>query len=274
VASVTSGTLQLFYWNELKAPSVYAISALLDKQSTSIQLNKSAAPFAGQLIQVGSELMTVLSVNSNNNTYYVVRGALGSLTASHQPGDAVLHLDNALVVVPFAIGFFENRASANYIHTVSLPDVRIAAAELYVTNSFGNSPATPYPGLPDLPDKGLRTLSGGQFSMQFSGYLATQQNAAPPLIVQASHAVRDVRATLSQAASGYNIAIDILQNGKTYCSLTVPSGQTTSTSIVNGVSLPHLTESAMLTMNLTLQVIPNFPGSFSPGRDLTATIRF
>ena len=110
--------------------------------------------------------------------------------------------------------------------------------------------------------------------MQFSGYLATQQNAAPPLIVQATHAVRDLRATLSQAATGYIILIDILQNGILYSSLSVPSGQTTSASVVDRVNLPPLTESATLTMNLALQVIPGFAGSLSPGRDLTVTIRF
>jgi len=275
IESVTSGTLQLFHWNELNTPSAYSLAAALDSVTSSIQLSKVANPSPGQVIQVGSELMTILSANSTDASYYVVRGSLGSTPVAHSLGDTVFHLDTSLIVVPFAIDFFENRASANYIHTVSLPDVRIAAAEFYVTNSFGNSPATrvTYTGLPDT---GLRTLSGGQFSMQFSGYLATQQNAAPPLIVQATHAVRDVRATLSQAATGYNIVIDILQNGNPYCSLNVPTGQTTSSSpaIVDGVILPPLTENSILTMNLTLQVIANYPGSFSPGRDLTATIRF
>ena len=92
IESVTSGTLQLFHWNELNTPSAYSLSAAVDLTSTDIPLNQSAAPFGGQLIQVGSELMTVLSANSNTNTYYVVRGALGSAAAPHLPGDAVLIL--------------------------------------------------------------------------------------------------------------------------------------------------------------------------------------
>ncbi len=279
IESVTSGTLQLFHWNELNTPTTYSLSAAVDSVSTSIQLNRSAGPFAGQVIQVELELMTVLSSNSNTNTYFVVRGALGSAAVPHIDNSPVFHLDSSVVVVPFAIDFFENRASANYIHTLSLPDVRIAGAEFYVTNSFGNSPATQVP-YTSLPDTQTRTLSGGQFSLQFSGYLATQQNAAPPLIVQATHAVRDIRATLSQAPSGYDLIIDIFQNGNSYCSVTIPSGKTTSTMTVNGVilaldgvNLPPLVAESMLTMNLTLNVIGN-PNDLSPGRDLTVTIRF
>ena len=33
-------------------------------------------------------------------------------------------------------------------------------------------------------DQGLRTLSGGQLSMQVEGYLATQTDAAPPLVIE------------------------------------------------------------------------------------------
>jgi len=270
-SSVSSGTLQLFSWNELNTPSTYALAANVDAISTTVSLVQVATPNAGQTIQVGTELMTVVTVYPVANTYTVVRAVLGSAATSHSSGDLVLHLDATSTVVAFATDFFENRASLNYLHTLSLPDVRICAAEFYVTNAFGDSQAqqTCYTL---QPDGGLRTLSGGQFSVQVSGYLATQQDASPPLLIEASHAVRDIRAVVNQAATGYTISIDILQNGTEYCNLSIPSGQPTST-VLDGAALPALQDAAALTINVTLQVVSGYAGQISPGRDLTVTIR-
>lgn len=270
-SSVNSGTLLFAYWNELQSTSSYTLAAAVDAATQTIQLVQAASPNAGDIIQIGSELMSVISVNAPANTYNVVRNVLSSIAAPHNPGDDVLHLTTSNVIAPFAPGFFENRASLNYLHTFNLPDARICAAEFVVSNSFGNSGANQqcYTG---QPDGGLRTLSGGQFSIQTSGYLATQQNAAPPLLVEAAHAVRDIRATISQAASGYTIVVDVLQNGAEYCQLQIAAGATAS-NIVDGATLLALAEGASLTINVTLNVISSDTSSLSPGRDLTVTIR-
>jgi hypothetical protein len=173
--------------------------------------------------------------------------------------------------MPFAAGYFENRASSNYIDTVNLPDIRIAAAEFFVTNSFGNSEGgvTCYTANTAL----LRTLSGGQFSLQVNGYLATQQNAAPPLLVQATHAVRDLRMTMGQAPTGYVITVDVLQNNAEYCQLTYDPSQTIPSAVVDGINLPPLMEYALLSINIMVSLIPNYTQALNPGRDLTVTIR-
>jgi hypothetical protein len=154
---------------------------------------------------------------------------------------------------------------------VSLPDIRIGAAQFFVTNSFGDSQAsvTCYTGNTTL----LRTLSGGQFSLQVNGYLATQQNAAPPLVVQAKHAVRDLRMTLGHAPSGYVITVDVLQNNTEYCRLSYDATQTPPTAVVDGTNLPPLLEDALLTINITVSLITNYGLALNPGRDLTVTIR-
>jgi len=270
-SSVASGTLQVFCWNELLTPSQYALAAPLDATSTNVQLVNGANPKPSTIIQIGSELMSIVSVDTTGAIYTVVRNALGSMASTHAQGDAVLHLNMSTVVVPFAASFFENRSSINYIHTTSLPDVRICAAQLFVTNSFGDSQAKQL-CYTTGPEGGLRTLSGGQLSLQVSGYLATQQNATPPLVVEAAHAVRDVRALISQAPVGYSIGIDLLQNGTPYTSLVIPNNTTTS-NIIDGVTLPPLQENGTLTMNVTVNLVPDGPGSVSPGRDLTLTIR-
>ncbi len=281
-SSVTSGTLQVFHWNELNTPTPYALASDVDAVSATIVLNQigSPAPYTGQTIQIGSgigsEVVTLSSIDTQTKSYIVNRGRVGSAAAAHSAGDAVLHLDNSTLVVPFAPGFFENAAAANYIHTVALPDVRIIAAEFSVNNAFGPSQALEqsYAAVP--PESSLlRTLSGGQFSLQVNGYLATQQNAAPPLLVQANHAVRDMRATLNQPASGYDIVVTVLQNGVLYGSTLKISSGDVSSSIVGGVNFAPLLEDALLTLNITLNsVATQSVTGVSPGRDLTVTMRF
>jgi hypothetical protein len=113
------------------------------------------------------------------------------------------------------------------------------------------------------------------------GYLATQSNAAPALLVQNTHAVRDIWASLGQAAQGYSINVEILQNGVGYCSFVIPvQGSPSPTGsidqskpalYVDGSSLAPLEEGATLTMSVSLQ---STGSQLSPGRDLTVTIRF
>jgi hypothetical protein len=215
--------------------------------------------------------MTVLSFNSSANTYQVARGSAGSTATAHNAGDSVLHLQASTFVVPFGLNFFANRASVNFLHTVSIPDVRVAASQFFVTNAFGDSEASQQ-CYTASPDGGLRTLSGGQFSLQVSGTLATQQNATPTLFIEATHAVRDIRASVNQPPVGYNVTIDLLQNGTPYCTLIIPSGSLIS-NVLDGVQLPALTGSSSLSLNLSLNLIQGFQGSINPGRDLTLTIR-
>lgn len=280
--SVSSGTLQLFYWNELNSPSPYALAADVDAVSETVLLNQMppSLPVAGQAIQIGSgsgsEVVIFLSANAAEYTYIVNRGQFGSIASAHSAGDAVLTLDTSTIIVPFAPGFFENASSSNYIHTVALPDVRIITAEFFVNNAFGQSQTLQQSYAVVPPESSLlRTLSGGQFSLQINGYLATQQNAAPPLLVQATHAIRDMRATVNQAASGYDIVVSVLQNGVLYGStLTIPSGDSSS-SIVEGVDFAPLLEDALLTIDIALNgVTATAATGISPGRDLTVTIRF
>lgn len=271
ISSISSGTLQLYAWNELETPTIYSLAQSLDAASTTVFLNVLPTSQVGTIVQVDAELMSIQAVSQATGSYQIVRGALGSLATAHDANTPLLHLTTSAITVPFAANFFENRASVNYLHTVSLPDMRICAAELFATNALGNGVPTTYCYTTD-PDGGLRTLSGGQFSLQVSGVLATQQNAAPPLTIEASHAVRDIRATLNQSPNGYDLVVDVLQDGNKYCSLTIPSGSTNST-LIDGVTLPPLIDGSSISINTTLNLVPNPPVSVIPGKDLAVTIR-
>ncbi|MGA8599685.1 MAG: phage tail protein [Bryobacteraceae bacterium] len=264
--SVTAGTLVVTYFNELQMPTPYQLSNALDTQMTSVVLNVALpSQAATPALQIGAEIMTVLSYNSSTNTCTVVRGALGSTVSSHNSGDPVLPLAESVFVAAFARDFFENPASENFAHTVSIPDVRVAASQFYVTNSLGNSP-TVTQCYTSTSETGLRTCSGGQLAIQVGGVLAVQQNAAPPLMMEASHAARDVRASITQTAD-QDIEMQLFTGSTLWCSLTIPANQTTS-NIVDGITLATLQSGTNIQLNIT-QV-----GLNAPGRDLTVTIRF
>jgi hypothetical protein len=146
-----------------------------------------------------------------------------------------------------------------------MPDVRIASAELFVTNAKGNS-ETVGACLTQTVDRGLRTLSGGQFSMQVAGFLTIDSAAAPDLFVESSHSVRDVFAILKRAPEGGDVDVDIKVDGELYGSLTIANGQILSDAL-SGVNLPPLLVGSRLSLEVTAVGLDN------PGSDLTVVIR-
>ncbi|HSU33364.1 MAG TPA: phage tail protein [Bryobacteraceae bacterium] len=276
-ATVTSGAVRIFFWDEVSGLSTTLFSPVA-AGDRSISLPAGITPSLSGVIQVGTELMIVGQLsNPATNSYGVDRTTLGTMPVAHNTNEVVRILQTTSVVLPFERGFFQNKASVNYLHTVSMPDCRVFAAQMSMTNVFGDG-QTATNSYVDAP---LRTLSGGQFSLQLGGYLATQSNAAPALLVQNTHAVRDIWASLGQAAQGYSIGVEILQNGVQYCSFVIPVqgsssptgsvDQTKPALYVDGSSLPPLQEGATLAMNVSLQ---SAGSQLSTGRDLTVTIRF
>jgi hypothetical protein len=118
-------------------------------------------------------------------------------------------------------------------------------------------------------DLGLRTLSGGQFSIQVEGMLAIQTNAAPPLVVETAHSVRDVFAVVNNAPTGGAVVLEVTQNGQPYCQLTIPNGSIVS-NVVDGFALGPLQSNAQIGLNISSVVQT---ADTTPGRDLTVTIR-
>jgi hypothetical protein len=162
--------------------------------------------------------------------------------------------------------FFEGQRQFSY--PIRLPDARVSAGEFFVTNSRGNS-ATRRMCWTATVDSGLRTLSGGQIAFQIEGPLAVETGATPPLVVQASHSVRDIFALLNEAPAGVAVELRVLQNDVVYCDLAVQPGSTVS-NVISGFGLPPLAGDA----RLTLDVMAVGQGADNtPGRDLTVTIR-
>ena len=147
---------------------------------------------------------------------------------------------------------------------VTLPDARIGSAELFVTNRKGNSPTTTI-HLTHNDDLGLRTLSGGQYSIQVAGFLAVDASAAPAVVVEAGHAVKDVYAVLGTAADA-EVKINVQVDNAAYCILTFLPGATLSDA-KDGNALPALAARSKLTIGVAAV------GVSYPGADLTVIIR-
>jgi len=174
-------------------------------------------------------------------------------------------LGETVVIVPFIKSFFGSPASGDWRYSVALPNVRLASAELYMTNALGDGATTANPYTGSI-DSGLRTLAGGQYSFQITGYLAIQTNAAPAVIVDADRSVRDIYGIVGTAPTGAAIVLQINRNGAAYASVQVADGAVIS-SVANGFGLPALRAGDILSLKVTAV------GTTVPGSDLTLVVR-
>ena len=266
--TIRAGTLTLFFWSELSSPSAFTLANDVGATDTSVVLNAAGPASAGELIQIEGEVLEVVEPLDGGLQYQVTRGSHGSAAAAHAAGVSIYHLNKNVTIVPFVNDFFGSPASGSYSASIFLPDVRVAAAEFFVTNMLGSGEVSAA-AFGATADQGLRTLSGGQLSIQVDGYLAIQTDAAPPLVMEASHAARDIFAVVREAPSGGSIQLEIRQNSTVFYSLTIPDGATISNS-VSGFGLAPLDSGAQVSLDITS--VPAAANTL-PGRDLTVTIR-
>jgi hypothetical protein len=262
--SISSSTLTLHLWNELTGQPAITLAAAIAATDQTLTLSAAGSATVGAFLQLDGEIMQVTALGTNGLSYTVTRGMHGSLPAAHAVQTPIYALTSTTVIQPFPQQFFGTPYSGSWLFPIPLPDVRVASAELYVTNDWGNSP-TGSICLTNNDDKGLRTLSGGQYTIQVGGYLAIDQSAAPPLVVDASHSVRDVFAVLGTAADAA-VVVQLNVNGGTYCALTIPTGQLVS-NVVTGLGLPPLVAQSQITLSV-ISV-----GQTYPGADLTVLVR-
>ncbi len=266
--TIMAGTLSLFSWNELGSPTAYTLASAAASTDTTVTLSPAGTAAAGDLIQIEAEILEVTGTSGGGTIYAVTRGSHGSAAAAHSTGALVYHLTRSVTIVPFVSGFFGSPASGSYSNSIFAPDVRVGAAELFVTNLFGSGPVATgsYGG---TTDDGLRTLAGGQMSIQVEGYLAIQTDAAPPLVVESALAMRDMFAVVHEAPSGGAITLQLRQGSTVFGSLTIADGTTVS-NVVDGFGLAALAASAQVSLDILS--VPTATGTL-PGRDLTVTIR-
>jgi len=266
--TIEAATFTLHYWDELSSPSAFALSSAAAGTDTDIYLTTAGPAQPGSLIQVDGEVLAVTAVLNGGLRYTVTRGSHGTTAASHAAQAPVYHLDRKVFIIPFPRDFFGSPASGSFSHSVFLPDARIAAGEMFVTNSQGNS-MTAKESYTATVDGGLRTLSGGQLTMQVEGYLAIQTGATPPLVIEDGHSVRDIFAVVQEAPTLAPVELRVKQGAQVYANLTIAAGSTQSNT-VTGFGLPPLATLARLTLDI---VSVGQTATSTPGRDLTVTMR-
>jgi hypothetical protein len=266
--SISAGTLTLAYWDELNGPSTILLSAAMGASASSLSVGTAVSASSGSLLQIDAEVMIVQQNLTNSTTVPVTRASHGTTAVAHTAETGVYLLEEKIFVMPFAQDFFGSPASGSYAFPITIPDVRIAAAELFMTNSRGNS-SVAAESFTDTTDLGLRSLLGGQLTIQIEGPLAIQTSAAPPLVVDTACSVRDVSAVVQDAPTGAPVTMQVTQNGNVYCELTIATGATAS-NVVNGFALGPLEAQAIINLNITSVVET---ANTQPGSDLTVTIR-
>lgn len=262
--TISAATVTLHYWDELQGQPATTLANALDAAGTEVDLNRAAAGQAGSFLQIDGEVMLVVAIVNTGLGYRVTRGMHGSQAAAHTVSAAVYPLASRTEIAPFPQDFFGSVYSGSWAYPITLPDARIASAELFVTNQIGNSPVNSA-CFTATTDKGLRTLSGGQYTIQVEGFLAVDQSAAPALIVDAAHSVRDVFAILGTVADA-QVRLQVNVNGASYCALCFDQGSSLAAS-VNGNGLAPLAAGSQITLSV-LSV-----GQAQPGADLTVIIR-
>jgi hypothetical protein len=189
----------------------------------------------------------------------------GTTAIAHTSQTLVYPLLAKVAIASFARDFFGSPASGGWGMPVLLPDARVASAELFVTNSRGDS-ETASVAVTQTIDQGLRTLSGGQYSIEVEGFLAIENGAAPDLLIEATHTVLDIYAVVRLKPTESPVIIRLNQNGALYCTLTIPADSQFSNT-VDGFPLPPLQSGARITMDITSV------GQTNPGADLTVIVR-
>ena len=266
--TVSAATLTVGFWDELNTSRLPSLRTDLDTTATLVDFVTAINAKAGDLLQIGAEVLIVQESGTNALALIVDRGAYGSSATPHSASSPIYLLDRKTFVLPFARDFFGSQASGNYAFPAYLPDVRIATAEIFVTNSRGNSDVIRR-SYTMTTHQGLRTLAGGQLSIQVEGMLAIQANAAPPLSVESARAVRDVYAAVRTASTGTPILLEVTHNGTVYCNLTIGVGNTVSDP-VDGFALGPLAAQALIGLNIASV---SQSADTLPGTDLTVTIR-
>ncbi len=266
--SIAAGTLTAYFWNELSPPTLVRLSSPSDSSQTELNFAPAVSAVIDDLIQIDAEVVKVTAILDGGLRCEVLRGSHGSTASMHAEFAKVYPLEERIFIAPFPRNFFGSPASGSYSFSAALTKVRIAAAEFTVTNSRGPSEVM-QKSFTSTVDGGLRTLSGGQFSIQIEGPLAIQTNAAPPLIMDAAQCVRDIFARVGEAPSSGPLELQLRQDSTVYCTLTIPEGDIQS-NVIDGFGLPPLLDGSTIALDV---LAVGQVGDTSPGRDLTVTIR-
>ena len=260
--SIIAGTYTFHFYDEVNGASPLTLTTAIAATDVSIAFATSFA--TGSLVQIEQEIVQITGTNTDGSST-VTRGVHDTTAVAHTVPVLVYSLSQTAIIYPFIKNFFGSPASGDWQNNVALPNVRLASVELYMTNALGDGTITAnsYTG---TIDSGLRTMAGGQFSFQLSGYLAVQTVAAPIVIVDADRSVRDIYGIVTTAAAGAPITLQLNRNGAPYATVQFAAGETVS-AVVPGFGMPALRAADQLSLDI------DGVGTTIPGSNLNLILR-
>ena len=266
--TIDSGTLSVFYLDELAGPSGLSVGAALSGTGTTLTVSPARSLAVGSRVQIVAEILTIESAMPGGTQYVVSRGSFETEIDTHAAGAIVYPLRQKVYVLPFAKNFFGSPGSSFFAYSLDLPNCRIGATSLFLTNRLGDSPIGKqrYTGTTDF---GMRTLSGGQITLQVDGFLSIENDAAPPIRIDSTTAIRDIYAMVNDAPTGAPIMLTLRQDAVTLAQLTIPIDAKIS-NLVDGFGLPLLDPAKRLSLDI---VSVGSAQNTTPGADLTLTVR-
>ncbi len=269
LSTAYAAKLGLLFWDELSAPTPLSLAAGIDDVQTSIEISGLAEPLAaGDFIQIGQEVCSVVERVGTSDVYEVLRGSHLSPASAHAAAAPVFALDRRDEVINLLPGLLTSTAGVRFRYNTRIPYVRIAAADLAIYNRLGAG-ALREECYTQIAGDGIRTLSGGQVAFSVAGYLAIEAGVGTAYVTEREMAVGDVSAFVSEPPGGAPVEVLVRVDGVEYATLSIPAGSFTSPAVSRFNHAP-IPAGSTITFDIT-----NVPSAAqgTPGRDLTVFLQ-
>lgn len=274
-ASVSSGVITMYYADELHPPAAGAklSGAITATANYLIGTGELVPGWAGytsgmsELIMIDGEILQATNPGLSLNGANLLRGQKGSTAAAHAAGAKIWLLKKKTVQVSFPPEFFGGAGGwYDYAPVVNMPSIRLCAADLYVTNSVGNSPVKTI-WLGSQVEGGLRSGSGSQIELIVEGVLGIEANAVA-VTVPNSVSLSQIFAVVDQAATGAGLACVVKVDGVAIGTLTAAAGFPT----LAGIDWSAL-DGVVIAGGAQLSVDVTAVGTTFPGKRLRVIVR-
>ena len=262
--SIIAGTYSFHYYDEINGVAPFTLTAPIAAADTSIAFGETFA--AGMLLQIEQEIVQVTGTNPDTSSI-VTRGAQGTPAADHaipalayqlseNVADRSVHQELLRQSGQRRLAVQRRASERSTRQRRTLHDQRAGRWGRLAVNSYTATI-----------DSGLRTLGGGQYSFQITGYLAIQTTAAPVVIVDSDRSVRDIYGIVGTAPTGAAIVLQINRNGAAYASVQIRRRSNDLECLRRLRAARICARAISLSLNIT------GVGTTVPGSDLTFVMR-
>ncbi len=267
--STVSEAILVTYSNDETAPAAScSLSTPLGQDDMTIPIANVPAMPQNTYVQVDSEIICVNEPTEDGLARWIDRRVAGSIATAHPPGATIIQLERNLHTVALGAGFFANPAHTGFQYRLLFPNQRIAASELYLSNTKGAGPSQA-DCFVENGQCGLRTFEGGTLILQTSGVLSIERDAVNSVSADRVRIVRDIQAFVDSAPSGGNVDVVVKADGTPIATLVVQSGTTKSDTFAPTGTLA-LAEGTKLNIDIT--TVPQGTNTYS-GKSLSVQIR-